>query len=227
MDFVITPPDRPVLVVLGTDRRFPISRIFCIGRNYGAHAREMGHDPDREPPFFFQKSADCADQTGVFPYPPGTEDVHHEIELVACLGRGGREIRAEDAADHVFGYAVGIDMTRRDLQAEMKAAGRPWEIGKSFDSAAPMGPVHPVSEVGHPTRGRIALLVNGTTRQSGDLDQMIWPLAQQIAHLSALQTLQAGDLVFSGTPAGVGPVQRGDTLIAEVDGLAPLTVSVG
>ncbi|NUB45985.1 fumarylacetoacetate hydrolase family protein [Fertoebacter nigrum] len=224
--YVFPPPAPPSAPVAGADTRFPLRRVYCIGRNYAAHAIEMGHDPDREPPFFFQKNPDNLDFSGGFPYPAETADVHHEVELAVALGAGGRNISETDALAHVWGYAVALDMTRRDLQAAAKAAGRPWEIGKAFEHSAPMGQLHPVTAVGHPAQGAIRLTVNGVIRQSGDLNQMIWKLPEIIAHLSRFFVLAAGDVILTGTPSGVGPVQRGDVMEAAIDGLAPLTVTV-
>lgn len=225
--YVFAPPARPSLPVRGSALRFPVRRIYCVGRNYAEHAIEMGHDPSREPPFFFQKSADSLVMDGgVFPYPSASKDVQHEIELVVALGQGGQSIAAERALDHVFGYAVGLDMTRRDLQTEAKKAGRPWETGKAFDFAAPCSAIAPAREIGHPAEGAIRLAVNGALRQHGDLAQMIWNVAEVIRHLSALFTLAPGDLIFTGTPAGVGPVRRGDHLHATIAGVGELAVRV-
>ena len=205
---------------------FPVRRVYCIGRNYAAHAVEMGHDPDREPPFFFQKNPDSLDASGQFPYPVKSQDVHHEAELLVALHSGGTDIAAQDALDHVWGYAPCLDMTRRDLQGEAKKAGRPWEIGKSFERSAPVGPLHPVSDVGHLSSGKISLTVNGELRQSGDLDQMIWKVPEMISYLSEYFELAAGDVIFSGTPSGVGPVVRGDAMEVSIDGLNILRVDV-
>ena len=211
--------------VAGTDQSFPVRRVYCIGRNYAAHAVEMGHDPDKEPPFFFQKNPDNI-VLGDFPYPPQTADVHHEIELIVALSKGGRDIPVETALSHVFGYGIGLDMTRRDLQGEAKKLGRPWEIGKAFESSAPCSPLVPASTIGHLDRGAIWLKVNGEIRQEGDLNQMIWKLPEMIAILSRYFTLQPGDVIMTGTPAGVGPVVRGDLLEGHVEGLGDLTVRV-
>jgi fumarylpyruvate hydrolase len=210
----------------GTDEVFPVRRVYCIGRNYAAHAIEMGHDPDREPPFFFQKNPDNLDFSGEFPYPDRTSDVHHEIEMVVVLGKGGTNIPVEKALDCVWGYAVGLDMTRRDLQGEAKKLGRPWEIGKAFERSAPMTPLIPASEIGHPAQGAVTLTVNGELRQEGDLNQMIWKTQEMIAYLSAHFSLGAGDLIMSGTPSGVGPVQRGDVLVGHIEGVDTLNVRV-
>ncbi len=225
-DYVLDPPPRPAAPVRGTARLFPIRRIYCVGRNYAAHAVEMGHDPDREPPFFFQKNPDDADFSGRFPYPPETEDVHHEIELAVALGRGGAAIAEGEALDHVWGYGVALDMTRRDLQGAAKAAGRPWEVGKAFAGSAPMAPLVPAAEIGHPAAGAITLAVDGALRQSGDLAQMIWKTPELIARLSRLFTLAPGDLILTGTPAGVGPVARGSRLEGAVEGVGTLSVAV-
>jgi fumarylpyruvate hydrolase len=225
MNHVITAPVPATLPVRGGGT-FPIHRVYCVGRNYAAHAVEMGHDPNREPPFFFQKNPDNLNSTGRFPYPPKSRDVHHEIELAVALQRGGRDIPAADALGHVYGYAVCLDMTRRDLQDVAKKAGRPWEVAKAFEASAPCGPVVPASEIGHPDRGAIWLDVNGERRQTGDLGQMIWKVPEMIAYLSELFTLAPGDVILSGTPSGVGPVQPGDRLRGHVDGVGDLEVVV-
>jgi fumarylpyruvate hydrolase len=224
--FVIDPPAQTTAPVRDSEMLFPVRRIYCIGRNYAAHAVEMGHDPDREPPFFFQKNPDNIDFTGVFPYPGKSSDVHHEIELVIALGKGGENIAIDDALDHVWGYGVGLDMTRRDLQGEAKKLGRPWEIGKAFERSAPMTPLVPVSEIGHPAQGAVTLKVNGDLRQEGDLNQMIWKTQEMIAYLSAHFRLEAGDLIMSGTPAGVGAVDKGDVMEGAVEGVGELRVAV-
>ncbi|HYC36528.1 MAG TPA: fumarylacetoacetate hydrolase family protein [Usitatibacter sp.] len=226
LTYVIDLGPRPSLAVAGTDARFPVGRIYCVGRNYADHAREMGHDPDREPPFFFMKAANCIVESGsTISYPVGTKDVHHEIEMVAALAVGGKDIPVERALEHVWGYAVGLDMTRRDVQGEAKKLGRPWEMGKSFDESAPIGELHAASAIGHPSKGAIWLKVNGEFRQQGDLAMQIWSVPEQIAYLSRLITLQPGDLIFSGTPAGVGPIQAGDRLEGHVDGVGDLVVT--
>ena len=225
-DYVIDPPARAAIPVKDTEALFPVRRVYCIGRNYAAHAVEMGHDPDREPPFFFQKNPDNLDPSGVFPYPARSTDVHHEVELAVALGSGGTDIAIETALGHVFGYAVCIDMTRRDLQSEAKQLGRPWEIGKAFERSAPIMPLAPATAIGHPSRGRVALTVNGTLRQEGDLDQMIWKVPEMIGYLSNYFELAAGDIILSGTPSGVGPVARGDVIEAQIEGLDGLTVKV-
>jgi fumarylpyruvate hydrolase len=205
---------------------FPVRRVYCIGRNYAAHAIEMGHDPDREPPFFFQKNPDSLDASGEMPYPVGTSDLHHEIEMMVALKSGGRDIALEDALSHVWGYGVALDMTRRDLQGEAKKLGRPWEIGKSFEHSAPISPLLPVSQVGHPSTGEITLHVNGALRQEGDLAQMIWKTPEIIRYLSQYFELAAGDVILTGTPAGVAPVARGDVMEGKVAGLGTLRVRV-
>ena len=226
-EYVIAPPPVASLPVRGSDRRFPVHRIYCVGRNYAAHAIEMGHDPDREPPFFFQKNPDTLiPGGGEFPYPDKSEDVHYELELVVALARGGRDIPVEQALDCVYGYGVGLDMTRRDLQGEAKKMGRPWDVGKAFDHSAPCSEIVPAEIIGHPDAGAIWLRVNGEMRQEGDLNQMIWKVPEIIAYLSGLFTLAPGDLVFSGTPAGVGPTVRGDRLDGGVAGVGELSVSV-
>ncbi|NIZ15164.1 fumarylacetoacetate hydrolase family protein [Phaeobacter sp. HF9A] len=225
-NFVIPEPPQAAIPVLAGQGAFPVRRVYCIGRNYAAHAVEMGHDPDREPPFFFQKAPDALDASGRFPYPVMSRDVHHEAELLVALASGGRDIAEADALGHVWGYGLALDMTRRDLQGVAKAAGRPWEVGKSFEHSAPVGPLSPVSEVGHPQDGAITLSVNGEIRQSGDLNQMIWKVPEIIAHLSRYYTLAAGDVILTGTPAGVGPVQRGDVMELRCDPFSPLLVEV-
>ncbi|MEJ1160109.1 fumarylacetoacetate hydrolase family protein [Prosthecomicrobium sp. N25] len=227
MGYVISPPPVVTLPVLGTDDTFPVRRIYCIGRNYAEHAIEMGHDPSKEPPFFFQKNPDNLLVEGQdFPFPPKSKDVHFEIELVVALKSGGANIPVDRALDHVFGYAIGLDMTRRDLQGEAKKLGRPWEIGKAFEHSAPCGPIHPVSKVGHPASGAIWLEVNGEMRQKGDVNQMIWKVPEMISYLSEYFVLAPGDLIMSGTPAGVGAVKAGDRLRGHVDGVGDLNVSV-
>ncbi len=224
-EFVIPAPPQACLPV-STGGQFPVRRVYCIGRNYAAHAIEMGHDPDREAPFFFQKNPDSLKATGRFAYPPQTEDVHHEIEMLVALQSGGRDIALDDALSHVWGYGVALDMTRRDLQGAAKKLGRPWEIGKSFEGAAPVGPLMPVAQTGHPSAGEISLHVNGALRQSGDLAQMIWKTPEIIRYLSQYFELAAGDVILTGTPAGVGPVQRGDVMEGRVAGLEALRVEV-
>jgi fumarylpyruvate hydrolase len=225
--YVISPPPVPSLRVVGTDDEFPVRRIYCIGRNYAEHAIEMGHDPTKEPPFFFQKNPDNLLAEGQdFPYPPKTEDVHFEIELVVALKSGGTNIPVEKAMDHVFGYAVGLDMTRRDLQGEAKKLGRPWEIGKAFEHSAPCGPIVPAEKIGSLTKGAVTLEVNGQLKQKGDLNQMIWKIPEMISYLSDYFRLAPGDLIMSGTPAGVGAVKRGDSLLGKVEGVGELKMKV-
>ncbi len=214
------------LPVVGSEALFPVRRVYCIGRNYAAHAIEMGHNPDREPPFFFQKNPDNLDPSGEFPYPPHSSDVHHEAELAVMLKSGGSDIPVARALDHVFGYALSLDMTRRDLQGEQKKLGRPWEIGKAFERSAPVGPVHPVSKVGHLSYGRITLKVDGNLRQEGDLNQMIWKVPEMISYLSEYFELAGGDVILSGTPAGVSSVDRGNVMEVEVAGLGAMRVKV-
>jgi len=226
-NYVIPPPPVPSLPVRGEARRFPIHRIYCVGRNYAAHAIEMGHDPDREPPFFFQKNPDTVVGDGeTIAYPDKTRDVHHEIELVVALAAGGKDVPVERALDLVYGYAVGLDLTRRDLQGEAKKLGRPWEVGKAFDQAAPCSEVVPTAAIGHPDRGAVWLEVGGQRRQDGNLDQMIWKVPEIVAYLSGLFTLAPGDLIYSGTPAGVGAVERGDRLHGVVEGVGEITIQI-
>ena len=224
--YAIPTPPIVALPVAGTDALFPVRRVYCIGRNYAAHAVEMGHDPDREPPFFFQKNPDNLDPSGEFPYPPKTSDVHHEGEIAVMLKSGGDNIPVDQALSLVFGYALALDMTRRDLQGEQKKLGRPWEIGKAFERSAPIGPIHRVEEVGHPDQGPITLKVNGEVRQEGDLNQMIWKVPEMISYLSEYFTLAAGDVILSGTPSGVGPVEKGDRIVVEAAGLGAFGVDV-
>jgi fumarylpyruvate hydrolase len=224
-DFVIPAPPIPTIPVSGGGA-FPVRRVYCIGRNYAAHAVEMGHDPDREPPFFFQKNPNNLDSSGAFPYPPHSSDVHHEVELLVALKSGGTNIPLDQALSHVYGYGVCLDMTRRDLQGEAKKMGRPWEIGKAFELSGPVGPVLPVAQVGHPDQGRVALIVNGALRQEGDLNQMIWKVPEMISYLSEYFELQAGDVIMAGTPSGVGAVVRGDVMEAVIEGVGTLTVKV-
>ncbi|MBM3568050.1 MAG: fumarylacetoacetate hydrolase family protein [Alphaproteobacteria bacterium] len=227
VSYVIEAQAQPSLAVKGESRRFPVGRIFCVGRNYAEHAKEMGHDPNREPPFFFMKPG-SAILTGDadFPYPSETKDVHHEMELVVALGKGGRNIAEGDALGHIYGYAVGLDMTRRDLQGEAKKLGRPWDTGKAFDHAAPCSAVVKASEIGHPTKGKVKLEVNGKLRQEGDVSQLIWKIPEMIAYLSRLFTLQPGDLIFTGTPAGVAAVVKGDVMKGSVEGVGSITCRV-
>lgn len=225
-EYVIETPPAVALPVAGTDALFPVRRVYCIGRNYAAHAIEMGHDPDREDPFFFQKNPNNLDVSGEFPYPPKSSDVHHEAEMIVALKSGGTNISLDDALDHVFGYGLSLDMTRRDLQGIQKKMGRPWEIGKAFEKSAPCGPLHPVSEVGHPDHGQLELKVNGEVRQEADLNQMIWKVPEMISYLSEYFELAAGDIIMSGTPSGVAAVERGDVMVLTIDGLGSLEVKV-
>jgi len=227
MNYVIVPPVQAALSVHGQDSKFPVHRIYCVGRNYAAHAREMGHDPDREPPFFFTKPADTIVPSGsTIPYPMATKDLHHEIEMVVALKEGGTHIPADGALDCIYGYAVGIDLTRRDLQGEAKKLARPWCAGKAFDRSAPCTAVHSAAEIGHPDSGRIWLAVNGDLRQEGDLNQLIWKIPEMIEYLSGLFELAPGDLIFTGTPAGVGAVGSGDTITGGVDGVAEIEIRI-
>lgn len=217
--------------VAGSSQVFPVRRIYCIGRNYAAHAREMGSDPTREPPFFFQKPTDAIQNVAPgtvadHPYPPLTKNYHYEVELVAALHRGGKNVPVDRALDLVFGYALGLDMTRRDLQRAMGDEKKPWEIGKSFDRSAPIGPIHPVSQTGHYRQGTIWLKVNGKIRQNANLNQMIWNVAEQISRLSQAFELFPGDIIYSGTPENVGPVVRGDVIDCHIDGLPDLSVRI-
>lgn len=227
MDFVISPPPAVSLPVAGTAARFPVRRVYCVGRNYADHAREMGQDPEREPPFFFSKPADAlVPGGGAIAYPPQTANLQHEIELVVALAGGGANIPVAQALDKVFGYAVGLDLTRRDLQQRAKDKGHPWDLGKGFDQSAPIGELQPASRVGHPQRGAITLEVNGDLRQRGDLAQMSWSVAEVIAKLSESVRLAPGDLIFTGTPAGVSAIVRGDRLRGVVDGVGELTIEI-
>lgn len=224
--YVIPPPPQASLAVAGSAKAFPVRRIWCVGRNYIEHIREMGND-EREPPFFFAKPADAiVPDGGKVPYPPLTKDLHFEVELVVALRSGGRNIAPERALDHVYGYGVGIDLTRRDLQIASRNIKRPWEIGKAFDHAAPCGALRPATEIGHPKKGRISLKVNGEVKQDGDLEQMIWNVPEIIAQLSQSVALGAGDIIMTGTPAGVGATVAGDRLECEVEGIGKLTVTM-
>jgi len=227
----IFPVAQPMLPIVGSSEMFPVRRIYCIGRNYAAHAREMGSDPNREPPFFFQKPSDAVQfvapgTTADHPYPPLTKNYHYEIELVAALKAGGRNVSNADALGLVYGYSIGLDMTRRDLQRAMGDEKKPWEIGKSFDRSAPIGPIHPVAMTGHFTAGAISLKVNGVVKQNANLNQMIWSVAEQISKLSQAFELKAGDIIFSGTPENVGPVVAGDVMEGFIAGLPALSVRV-
>jgi fumarylpyruvate hydrolase len=226
MDYVISPPAQPAVPVRGGGL-FPVRRIFCVGRNYAAHAREMGGDPNREPPFFFTKPADAILTGGAdMPYPPATQDLHHEVELVVAIGTGGADIAEAAASAHIWGYAAGIDMTRRDLQGEAKKLGRPWDMGKGFDHSAPIGELVPAKELGKYKDGHILLNVNGVARQEGDIADMIWSVAEVIAALSRLVRLEPGDLIFTGTPEGVAAVRPGDVLEGFVSGLPPVRTRI-
>jgi fumarylpyruvate hydrolase len=229
MKLAIDAPRLHTLTIAGIAERFPVNRVFCVGRNYAAHAREMGKDPDREPPFFFMKPAnavvDAAQPTAV-PYPPKTKNYHHEIELVIAIGRGGRDIPIAAALEHVYGYAVGLDMTRRDLQLEARDKGRPWEFGKSFALSAPIGTLHRAQDVGHLSTAAITLTVNGQPRQSSDIAKLIWSVAECVSYLSEYETLEPGDLIMTGTPEGVNAVVAGDTMRGEIGGLNPIEVKV-
>jgi fumarylpyruvate hydrolase len=227
MTYVIPAPAQTSVEVAGSSERFPVHRIYCVGRNYAAHAREMGMDPEREPPFFFSKPADAAVPNGApVPYPPRTGNLHHEIELVVAIGTGGRDIPLASALAHVFGYAVGNDLTRRDLQFAAREKGQPWDVSKGFDRSAPVTAIRRAAEVGHLDRGRIWIEVNGEVRQQADLSEMIWSVPEIVAELSTLFDLAPGDLIFTGTPAGVGPLQRGDSLVGGIDGLETLRTTI-
>ena len=225
-DYVIDPPAQAVVPV-ADGGFFPVRRVFCVGRNYAEHAREMGHDPSREPPFFFTKPADALVIAGAdTPYPPATSDLHHEIELVVAIGKEATAVTAAAANGHIWGYAAGIDLTRRDLQAEAKKLGRPWDMAKGFDASAPIGDLAPASRIGHPENGRITLTVNGTTRQDADIHDLIWSVPEAIAYLSTLVTLMPGDLIFTGTPAGVASIVRGDRLEGEIAGIGTVGTTI-
>ncbi|TFZ00557.1 FAA hydrolase family protein [Ramlibacter henchirensis] len=231
MSYVFNPPATPSVPVVGRGERFPIHRVYCVGRNYEEHAKEMGFT-GREPPFFFLKPADAIvpvaqGETGTIPYPTLTKSLHHEIELVVAIGTGGRNIKAADAHKHIFGYAVGLDMTRRDLQGEMKKQGRPWDIGKGFDQSGPIGPITPAAQAGDVTKAEIWLQVNGQDRQRTNVSKLIWNIGETIEHLSAAWALAPGDLIFTGTPEGVAAVSSGDTLVGSVAGLGELRVRIG
>ena len=228
----VFPPEAPIAVpIAGSDAQLAVRRVYCVGRNYAAHAREMGFDPDREPPFFFCKPADAVipvayDETQELTYPGQTANYHYEAELVAVIGKAGSDIPVSDALGHVFGYAVGLDMTRRDLQMKMREMGRPWEIGKAFDRSAPIGPIHRASDVGHFEQGGIWLTVNGETKQKSDVSHLIWSVAETVADLSKFFRLEPGDVIYTGTPEGVGPVKHGDVMTVGVDRLGELRVRV-
>ena len=231
MTFVFPPEASIAVPVVGSDAQFAVRRVYCVGRNYAAHAREMGFDPDREPPFFFCKPADAVvpvayGETLELAYPSQTQNYHYEAELVAVIGKGGSDIALDHALDHVWGYAVGLDMTRRDLQMKMREMGRPWEIGKAFDRSAPLGPIHPASEAGHFESGSLWLSVNGETKQKSDVSHLIWSVAETVSDLSNFFRLEPGDVIFTGTPEGVGAVKQGDTMKVGVERLGELTVRV-
>jgi fumarylpyruvate hydrolase len=228
MNFIFPPAPTPSVAIAGSDDRIPVRRIFCVGRNYAAHAIEMGKDPDRDPPFFFTKPADAVVEDGqTIPYPPDTKNFHFEAELVAVIGTGGRDIAQADALDHVLGYAVGNDLTRRDLQLEAREKGRPWDWGKAFDRSAVIGPVHAASAVGHLANGAIKLTVNGVVKQDADLAELIWSVPEVVSIISRSIALQPGDLIMTGTPAGVGPLSEGDTCVVEIAGLGQVTTHIG
>lgn len=221
-------PSAPLAPVYGSDDLFPVRRIFCVGRNYAEHAREMGFDPDREPPFFFTKWAETyVPDGGSVPYPQATSNFHFEAELVVAIGSSGRNVNAEDANSLIFGYATGLDMTRRDLQMTARSAGRPWDTGKNVEGSSPLGVIHRASDVGHIQKGRISLTVNGEIKQDADIDQLIWPVGDVIAFLSSMYRLEPGDLIYTGTPAGVGAVIAGDEVVVGIDGLTPVSVTIG
>ena len=227
MDYVIPAPAVVSLAVEGSSARFPVNRIYCVGRNYAEHAREMGHDPNKEAPFFFMKPSTAIVTDGAdFPYPSLSKDVHHEMEMVVAIGKGGSNISSAKALEHVYGYGVGLDMTRRDLQGEAKKMGRPWDTGKAFDYSAPCSALVPAAKIGHPSTGEIVLEVNGEVRQKSDLSQLIWNVPDTIAFLSTLFELQPGDLIYSGTPAGVAAVKKGDVMTGRVAGVGSISVKV-
>lgn len=231
MTYVFTPPAVVAVPVVNSDEKVAVRRVYCVGRNYAAHAIEMGFDPNREPPFFFCKPTDAvvpvaSGEVYTFPYPSETQNLHYEAELVAVIGKSGSNIAVEDALSHVYGYAVGLDMTRRDLQMKMREMGRPWEIGKAFDYSAPMGPIYRAADIGHVEQGAIWLTVDGEDRQRSDIKMLIWSVAETVAYLSTLFALEPGDLIFTGTPEGVGPVERGQQMRVGVEGLSDLVVNV-
>lgn len=231
MSYVFSPPATASIAIVGSADLYPVRRIYCVGRNYAAHAREMGFDPDREPPFFFCKPADAirpvaAGQTLEFPYPSETANLHYEIELVAAIGKAGSDIAVERALEHVWGYAVGLDMTRRDLQMKMRQAGRPWELGKAFDASAPIGPLYPAAQFGGVDDAEISLTVNGAAKQHSSTTKLIWSVAETVSYLSRYFRLEPGDLIYTGTPEGVGPVVPGDLMVGSVAGLGELRVKV-
>lgn len=218
---------QPTVAIAGTEERFAVRRIFCIGKNYAAHVLELGGNPDREPPFYFSKAADSVTPDGsVVAYPPRTNDFHHEIELVVAIGNAGANISTDQASEYIFGYAVGIDLTRRDLQVEAKNAGKPWDTAKNFDQSAPTGAIHTVAEVGHPNAGRIWLNVNGVTRQDANLTEMIWSVAESLAEISTFCALAPGDLIYTGTPAGVGPLSPGDQVTGGIADIGEISIEI-
>ena len=228
MTYVFTPPAPATVAVADSDDRFPVRRIFCVGRNYAAHAREMGKDPDRDPPFFFTKPADAVvDTEATIPYPPETENFHFEAELVVAIGKDGFRIEEQDVSAHIFGYACGNDLTRRDLQLAARETGRPWDWGKAFDLSAPCAPLHRIEDVGELTSGEISLSVNGKKKQEADISQLIWDVNEIVSILSRSIHLRQGDLVYTGTPAGVGPVNAGDKIVVRIAGLTDLVTTIG
>lgn len=230
MKYAIPPAAQVALTIAGTDELFPVNRVFCVGRNYAAHAREMGKDPDREAPFFFMKPANAVVQAGAvestIPYPPHTANFHHEIELVVVLAKGGKDIPVDEALNYVYGYAVGLDMTRRDLQLDARDKGRPWEFGKSFAKSAPIGPISRAQDIGHPASAAIAVTVDGAPRQSSDISKLIWSVAESISYLSQYETLEPGDVIMTGTPEGVGAVKPGQVMHGTIAGLGEIVVRV-
>lgn len=219
MPVFVFPPAPPVVLEVAAGGLFPVRRVYCVGRNYEAHVREMGGNPEREAPFFFSKPASAITSAPTVPYPPATRDLHHEGELVVAIGKGGADIEPARALDHVYGYAAGVDLTRRDLQSELRKVGRPWEMAKGFDFAGPCGILHPAADIGHPATGAITLSVNGAERQKGDLSEMIWSVPEVIGHLSRFVSLEVGDLIYTGTPEGVGPLVRGDRVEVRIAGV--------
>jgi len=225
--YAIEPHEIPTVEVAGREERFPVRRIYCVGRNYASHAWEMGKDPNREPPFFFTKPPDAVVANGVdVPYPPQTENLHHEIELVAAIGKTAKDVSEEKALEHVFGYAAGNDLTRRDLQLAAREKGRPWDTGKAFDMSAPISALQPAETIGHPAKGRIWLAVNGETRQDGDLEELIWDVPEIVSILSGLFTLKPGDLIYTGTPKGVDALARGDVITGGIEGVGELSTKI-
>jgi len=228
MSFIFTPQPQPSVEIKGTTQRFPVHRIYCVGRNYAEHAREMGFDPNREPPFFFTKPADAVVPNGsTIPYPLSTQNYHYEMELVVAIGKEGANIAREAALDYVYGYAAGLDMTRRDLQLAARDKGRPWDPGKAFDQSAPISAIRRAADIGHPSSGAIWLKVNGEIKQQADLKELLWPVPDIIVYLSKLWVLKPGDLVYTGTPAGVGPVKPGDQLHGGVEGVDEIKITIG